>query len=190
MGANLTGMAREERSARVEGGEEEAKAQARQQETPHAKDQCPSPSETACPEPQPVYAENAKTRRTKSRSVIGAIEDIQRMPEKAIYEEFNRLLMNSDPQLTPLGDPPCRDVAARLQTCLQRSRERSCNCFKVMEQYQHCVIRATQDHLDDQVQTGTSTMVVVTPQAIPPPAYPPATRPRRCWYKFWTWFRS
>ncbi|KAH8317459.1 hypothetical protein KR074_005494 [Drosophila pseudoananassae] len=131
MGANLTGMA--------EGGEKEATAQERtkggasgvQQEAPHAKDQSPAPSDTACPEPQPVSTDKARTRRTKFRSVIGAIEDIQRMPEKAIYEEFNRLLMNSDPQLTPLGDPPCRDVAARLKTCLQRSRERSCNCFKV-----------------------------------------------------------
>ncbi|EDV34278.1 uncharacterized protein Dana_GF21049 [Drosophila ananassae] len=197
MGASLSGVAREE--ARAKGGasgvgQEQPHVQPQQsppqQEAPnpHPTDQSPPPSETARPEPQRVSNPKAR-RRPKSRSVLGAIEDIQRMPEEAIYEEFNRLLMNSEEHLTPLGDPPCKDVAARLKTCLQRSHERSCNCFKVMEQYQQCVIRATQDHLDDQAQMGSSTMVVVSPQAIPRPSVPPPGRSQRRWYKFWTWFR-
>ncbi|KAH8304893.1 hypothetical protein KR018_001126 [Drosophila ironensis] len=83
------------------------------------------------PEVQPVSAVKFQKSKSNSRSMIGAIQDMQRMPEAAIHEEFSRRIQNFQQRLVPLGDPPCQDVAARMQACLQKSSQRACNCFEV-----------------------------------------------------------
>ncbi|XP_016973467.2 uncharacterized protein LOC108040492 isoform X1 [Drosophila rhopaloa] len=117
-------------------------------------------------------------------------EDIQRLPTEAIFAEFDRLLLQAEGQLKEVVEPPCADVAARLQNCLQAHRQRACDCFPAMEQYRHCVVRATQDRVDDMADNEPPMMPVAPPQSIPRPAGPPSSqRSNRRWWKFWTWFR-
>ncbi|EDW53811.1 uncharacterized protein LOC6620376 [Drosophila sechellia] len=135
--------------------------------------------------PQPMHVSR---RLTRSRSVT---TDIQRMPTEAIYAEFDRLIQQVENHLGPLAmEAPCLDVAARLQSCLQAHRQRSCNCFAAMEEYRHCVVRATQNRVDDLADMEPPMLPVVPPQVMPPPAVPPPNaRGNRRWWKFWTWFR-
>ncbi|EDV47038.1 uncharacterized protein LOC6550697 [Drosophila erecta] len=135
------------------------------------------------PQPMPVSG-----RHTRSRSITA---DIQRMPTELIYAEFDRLIQQVELHVGQVAaEPPCLDVAARLQSCLQAHPQRSCNCFAAMEEYRHCVLRATQNRVDDLADMEPPTMTVVPPKAMPPPAVPPpSARGNRRWWKFWTWFR-
>jgi len=117
--------------------------------------------------------------------------DFHFRPTEAIYAEFDRLIQQVEGHLGPVAvESPCLDVAARLQSCLQAHRQRSCNCFAAMEEYRNCVVRATQNRVDDLADMEPPMMPVVPPQVMPPPAVPPPNaRGNRRWWKFWTWFR-
>ncbi|XP_016952266.1 MICOS complex subunit Mic19 [Drosophila biarmipes] len=136
------------------------------------------------PQPQLVSMEH----RSRSGSITS---DIQRMPTEAIYAEFERLVQRVEGSLKEVAEPPCSDVAARLQSCLQAHRQRSCHCFPAMEQYRHCVLRATQSRVDDLADRDPPKIPVMPPQPMPRPAVPPpgGQRSNRRWWKFWTWFR-
>jgi len=111
-------------------------------------------------------------------------------PTEAIYAEFERLVQRVEGSLKEVVEPPCADVAARLQSCLQAHRQRSCNCFPAMEQYRNCVLRATQNRVDDLADREPPMIPIVPPQPMPRPAVPPPNqRSNRRWWKFWTWFR-
>ncbi|XP_037725671.1 uncharacterized protein LOC119557153 [Drosophila subpulchrella] len=140
------------------------------------------------PQPQLVSMESQSPRLVGHRSRSGSItSDIQRMPTEAIYAEFERLVQRVEGSLKEVVEPPCADVAARLQSCLQAHRQRSCNCFPAMEQYRNCVLLATQSRVDDLADREPPMIPVVPPQPMPRPAVPP--RSNRRWWKFWTWFR-
>ncbi|XP_039499481.1 alpha/beta-gliadin A-IV [Drosophila santomea] len=160
-----------------------------EQEYPQPKQVYPQP-EQEYPQPEQEYPQPmpVSRRHLRSRSII---TDIQRMPTEAIYAEFDRLIQQVEGHLGQVAvDPPCMDVAARLQSCLQAHRQRTCNCFAAMEEYRHCVVRATQNRVDDMADMEPPMLPVVPPQVMPPPAVPPPNaRGNRRWWKFWTWFR-
>ncbi|XP_017074343.1 uncharacterized protein LOC108110016 [Drosophila eugracilis] len=136
---------------------------------------------------EPVFGETLKLMGHRSGYIT---TDIQRMPTEAIYAEFERLMQNVESHLKEVVDPPCADMAARLQTCLQNNNQRSCNCFSAMEQYRNCIVLATQRRVDDLAERDPPMMPYVQPQPMPGPAIPPQKPPsNRRWWKFWTWFR-
>ncbi|XP_017050680.1 uncharacterized protein LOC108094574 [Drosophila ficusphila] len=171
----------------------------KEKESPRQTDHKPSPADgqpkgkqESRPQPKPISMEPPRLvrRRSKSGYIVTATEDIQAMQTAAILAEFDRMLLEAEGHLKEVVEQPCADVAARLQSCLQAHRNRSCNCFPAMEAYRNCVLRATQNHVDDLAEREPPMMPVVPPQSIPPPAAPPNKQhSNRRWWKFWTWFR-
>ncbi|XP_043660204.1 uncharacterized protein LOC122624615 [Drosophila teissieri] len=196
MGAQLAGESRAEGGGGLKDERAETGRQPPQEQASTTKDGPTNQEEEAYPqpelEPEQEYpqpqAMPVSRRHLRSRS---STTDIQRMPTEAIYAEFDRLIQRVEGHLGQVAvDPPCMDVAARLQSCLQAHRQRTCNCFAAMEEYRHCVLRATQNRVDDMADMEPPMLPVVPPQAMPPPAVPPpSARGNRRWWKFWTWFR-
>nr|XP_036677087.1 uncharacterized protein LOC108005247 [Drosophila suzukii] len=207
MGAQLAGETRAEGGgAKDEGGagpgpippphkeQDYAAKQADKSEKPDKEEQEPPRQQNhdqEHPNPQLVSMESQSPKLMGHRSRSANITpDIQRMPTEAIYAEFERLVQRVEGSLKEVPEPPCADVAARLQSCLQAHRQRSCNCFPAMEQYRNCVLRATQNRVDDLADREPPMIPIVPPQPMPRPAVPPPNqRSNRRWWKFWTWFR-
>ncbi|XP_020812085.1 uncharacterized protein LOC110187050 [Drosophila serrata] len=141
-------------------------------------------------EPQLLANEYPKLvrRRSKGGNLMTAIEDIQRLPTEVIYQEFDRLLNHAQGQIKEVAEMPCGNLANRLKDCLYHNRQRSCQCFSAMEQYRQCVLRATQDRVDDMAAREPVMIPVVPPQPTPRPANPPQ-RSHRSWWRPWTWFK-
>ncbi|KAH8338052.1 hypothetical protein KR059_003909 [Drosophila kikkawai] len=129
-------------------------------------------------------------RRSKAGNLMTAIEDIQRLPTEAIYQEFDRLLIHAQGQIKKVAEMPCVSLANRLKDCLYQNRQRSCECFPAMEQYRQCVLRASQERVDDMSASEPVMIPVVPPQPVPRPAKPPQQqRSQRSWWRPWTWFK-
>ncbi|KAH8245302.1 hypothetical protein KR032_008505 [Drosophila birchii] len=128
-------------------------------------------------------------RRSKAGNLMTAIEDIQRLPTEVIYQEFDRLLSHAQGQIKEVSEMPCGNLANRLKDCLYHNRQRSCQCFSAMEQYRQCILRTTQDRVDDMAAQESDLIPVVPPQPTPRPVQPPQCRSRRSWWRPWTWFK-
>ncbi|XP_016994367.2 uncharacterized protein [Drosophila takahashii] len=198
MGAQLAGETRAEGGGVKGEGAEHHEATAKQAESSEKSEESQEPPKQPEQEnhnqnqehlePQLVSMESSpQLVRHRSKNITS---DIQRMPTEAIYAEFDRLLQQVAGSLKEVAEPPCTDVAARLQSCLQTHRQRSCNCFGAMEQYRNCVLRATQNRVDNLAEREPPMLPVVPPQPMPRPQVPPPNqRSNRRWWKFWTWFR-
>ncbi|XP_030382345.1 uncharacterized protein LOC115629886 [Scaptodrosophila lebanonensis] len=141
-----------------------------------------------------VQANKHKSRPKKATSVLNAIEDIQRLTPENMHQEFDRLLKDAHSHAMSLeANSPCSDAADTLKRCLHQNREHNCKCFSAMESYQSCVIKATQDRVDELAKHSPPTSELLQPRIndMPTPELPAATgrQRHRCWWKPWTWLR-
>ncbi|XP_068159654.1 uncharacterized protein [Drosophila tropicalis] len=138
----------------------------------------------------PNQMKTIKPKKSKSENVLSVIEDIQRLPNEAIHQEFDRLLAHTGRHFKTQEARPCEDVSQQLQYCLHQNNQRSCKCFTLMEQYRQCVYRATQEKLDMSSEEEEPPLIQITPPvAMPKPEMPLQQQRRRSRWKFWTWFR-
>ncbi|EDW30964.1 GL15199 [Drosophila persimilis] len=148
-----------------------------------------APREVAETRPYSLSPKPSSQRLTRSKSskVMGSTRNIQRLPAEAIHQEFDRLLIQAQKHLTEVEERPCLEAASKMTRCLRQHRQQACRCFDAMEVYRNCVIRATQDRVDDMADEEPPMLPMTPPQSIPPPARP-KSRSRR-WWQFWHWFR-
>ncbi|EDW78410.2 uncharacterized protein Dwil_GK16412 [Drosophila willistoni] len=158
----------------------------------HAGGNLPTTSETATASTSPstTSTEEKQEQPEKSGNVLSVIEDLQRLPNEAIHQEFDRLLVHTGRHFKSRDPRPCEDVSEKLQYCLHQNHQRSCKCFTLMEQYRQCVYRATQEKLDMSSEEEEPPLLPITPPVImPQPQMPVQQQRRRSRWKFWTWFR-